>query len=376
MLALAMVDPRTELLGTSGVGKQSKTRASHQEMKGTRSTGPVPLRVKNNAAVAGGVLLIVILCSASQISGREDSTDLVVFFRRAISSPVDVESFRATEKALRELQVPPDLTRSAIRPRDQGIVYYEGGRSGTNYFLRSFTGTNSGTIIGRSGPEDYQVNANTLTHSFGGADPVAGGGRVVFNFLNQFLNMGLADLKQGTVVWDGNEFTATRDDGSLIYGRLEVSNGLPSTLQISSAKESPPFKATAYTYPDKLTSLGGFPKTITISTRNASGLSPVLELALIELQLAVGQLSEETFAPARFMSTNVVYTNIYTNGQLFSTVGGKLLKVLPVAPPVASASRPARRVLVMICLAGLSLVPILTMLARLRGKHSQFTNER
>jgi hypothetical protein len=188
--------------------------------------------------------------------------------------------------------------------------------------------------------------------------------------------MGLADLKQGTVVWDGNEFTATRDDGSLIYGRLEVSNGLPSTLQISSAKESPPFKATAYTYPDKLTSLGGFPKTITISTRNASGLSPVLELALIELQLAVGQLSEETFAPARFMSTNVVYTNIYTNGQLFSTVGGKLLKVLPVAPPVASASRPARRVLVMICLAGLSLVPILTMLARLRGKHSQFTNER
>jgi hypothetical protein len=179
------------------------------------------------------------------------------------------------------------------------------------------------SVVGRVGSNAYQVNPNTLTRTSEAPEtspnnPIAVVGEGAASFVNQILNMGLGDIKAKSILWQGKEFRAVRKDGSPMYGLLGISNGLPASLNISRKKGAPPYLAIGYVYPDPPGSLGGFPKRTIISSLFKDGLHPWMQITLLELQKSEHPLPAEVFAEGRFVTADVVFTNIYRNNALYS----------------------------------------------------------
>jgi hypothetical protein len=315
------------------------------------------------ATIALFVLQPVHACGASTNGASDTQLDEVAFFKRAITSPADIEHFVACEEILRprggSRQASNEKSPSSEGPNPR---FFEGARAGSNYFLRhnfNFeTNQLSGkSVVGRVGSNAYQVNPNTLTLTTETAEtkpdnPVAMMSAATGSFVNQFLNMGLGDIKAATVRWRGDEFTAVRNNGSPVYGLLELSNGLPARLKICSEKGATPYKAIAYVYPEPPASLRGFPKRTIISSLFEDGLHPWMQLTLLQVQEAKRPLPAEAFAEDRFINSSVVFTNIFSNNALYSLrAGGKMIKIDAPGTGSPGAPPPARyRNLVLICL--------------------------
>jgi len=278
------------------------------------------------------------VCAADEKAPTR-ADDLVAFFKRAISSPPDVEHFTVIQRTLRERKMPPGVQLRIPSPTSVPPQFFEGARSGTNYFLRQISETNalinvagSGQVAGRRGSNTYHFSLNSLTYTYDKSDsvspnPLVVSGEAYYSIVSQFLNMGLAAIQPGTITWNGYDFNAVRDGGSPVYGHLELSNGCPSVLSVSSKKGGTPFKSYTYVYPNPPLALAGFPERIFVSVIFEDGLHPFLELTMLEIRLAEYKLPEAFFSETRFITTNITYTNTFTNGELMSVLpGGKLVK--------------------------------------------------
>ncbi len=271
--------------------------------------------------LTSGVVAIALLEDKSQ----PEPKDLVDFFKQAISSPPDIESFVASQRSLR----PPDLPAQMMqflksatnRIADVGTMqFYSGARAGTNFFLSIQQYADSQRTVvqtsGRAGTTVYQINQNAISYGFG-TNAMTAGVQSLFTLVRQILDMGLGGLNPESVVWDGNQFSSQSDYGPAMYGELEFSNHLPFILRISHGKGSPPFETVEYTYPDPPTALGGFPRKIVLSGQTDDGLKPSIEIELQSVHLAARPLPVGFFSEARFKTAAIIYTNIYTEAGLF-----------------------------------------------------------
>ncbi len=258
------------------------------------------------------IVLFCMLVTTNAFAGDLTNSpgDPVAFFKQAISAPPDVEEFNVREYGF--------IGKASCR--------FTGARAGENYFLQAFSDTNGANALaaprrlsaaGRSGATQYEFSQNAVSFAFGsnGFTAVLG---VEFNTTRQILDMGLGEVEPESVKWDGDTFTASNFFGRFEYGELNVSNGLPSRLEISAAKGSPPYKEIDYTYPDPPSSFNGFPAKISILHESDGALIPEVEMQFDSVQLSAEPLPDNFFAAAQFVTPNILYTNIYSNSDVYA----------------------------------------------------------
>jgi hypothetical protein len=295
--------------------------------------------------------------------------DIVVFFKQALSSPPDVEKYVVSQRQLESLTPPIGPPTKA-----GSISYYIGARAGSNYFLQILSGSNGlpdlsekRLIAGRSGTAVYEVSQNAI--SFGvGSNGLVGNVRVFYIVTRQYLGMGISEIEPESLRWVGNTFTATNNHGLAIFGELSISNGLPCRLGVSVAKGSPPYKVVEYTYPNPPQSLSGFPSKMIISRAPYGVAKPFCEVSFYSVQLARRPLSNDFFAAAQFIGTNNIYTNLYSNADLYvQNSRGQMVKAPYVILKSGGYTNSRPRALVFLCLVLATIIPI-TFLILLRKK--------
>jgi hypothetical protein len=252
----------------------------------------------------------------SKADTAETTNDLVTFFKQAMSSPPDVENYVVGQRVFGE----------------GDTMFYNGARSGSNYFLKILSASNApvnldqaDAIAGRSGSSAYWVSQNAVSYGIG-SNGLTGNVEQNFFMAQQFLSMGISETASG-VKWSNNTFTATVW-GHPRYGELSISNGIPSRLEISLAKGSPPYKVVEYTYPDPPTALSGFPSKMKNSSTGPNGkLKSFCEIQFYSIQLAARPLYSNFFASAQFIGPNILHTNVYSNADLYvQTKRGRTVK--------------------------------------------------
>jgi hypothetical protein len=316
---------------------------------------PPTVCVACRAAASAAVLLFAPFLSAvaSDGVGAGVEVDLVAFFRAAVSRPPDVEYFAASQRNLRDVVLPARM-RARVPTLTNGVMYFEGARSGTSFFLREVNPaaapTNTATeqlVVGRRDSENYHLNPNTLYYSHDAPETASSNTLVssvsaFYSIANQFLSMGLGDVEAGSVKWDGNDFSGLRQGALPTYGHLEISNGRPVRLLMSAAKGKSPFKAITYEYPGERNNLDGFPSKIVIWALFSGSLQPLSELRLANVKLS-SQLPGSFFDRAKFVGPNIKYTNVFSNAVVYSVLSGGALIKAPKQPQRQSSSAAAYR---------------------------------
>jgi hypothetical protein len=304
--------------------------------------------------------------------------DLVSFFKQALVLPPDVESFVGSARTLR---LPAGLPGFALNVTNLSRVsFYEGARAGTNFFLRKITGPNaapkpapSELVAGRAGSNIYQLNSNLVTYSFG-KTRIQEGVSDSFTLLSEFLSMGLINVEPKSVIWNGDHLTAldTRT-GNQVFGELQLSNGLPSSLTIRKQERSRPYNVFVYSYPDPPRSRGGYPSKILVLNADGPGQepTPLTEFEIVSLRLAAQPLSEEFFDSSRFKGSNIIHTNVFSNSVMFaSTKAGKMLEV-PTKEVPRDVLRRRKFVIFFVCLVILAAGPIIIFGVAKKSQHQK-----
>jgi hypothetical protein len=259
------------------------------------------------------------------------SEEIVSFFKRAVTSPPDVEYYLVQRHQLRGRR------GGAAESGPRAPQYWHGARSGTNYFLCAAGAGDepldmlaSPMVAGRYGDVAYQFSANAITLTQDQPDkfpnhPLNGVGRGFYELVNQDLNMGLGAIIG--LAWNGNSFHGLLN-GNTVYGELHLSNGLPHVVRVSSRKDSSPFKSCSYRYPSPPSAFGGFPERTLISTLQQGELKPYLEISLLKLRFAESNLPKSFFSETHFLTTNIVHKNIISNADVMAVLpNGKLVNL-------------------------------------------------
>lgn len=242
------------------------------------------------------------------------TNDLISFFKKAISSPPDISEFIVGQRNIRQ---------------QSSFQFFEGARSGTNFFLRINSDSNLPGYkftAGRSKDTIYQLNQTSVSYGVGTNEFIAGT-KVYFSLSSQFLNMGLADIAPDSVEWNSNSFRARNYAGQFRYGELAISNNMPFVLTIYNEKKFP-LKTIEYIYPASQWELCGFPSRMTICSQAGNGLEPVAEIAISHIQIATQSLSAGFFDESQFTNSATSHTHIYSNESLYvSDDNGKIIKI-------------------------------------------------
>jgi hypothetical protein len=299
-----------------------------------------------SALVVGAVVLMTGGLVTVALSGEKPPqvpVDAVAFFKQAISSPLDVESFIAGERNLRSIeelvqedqlvaqmpamknQKPPSLQESLQRAKEmQSEQFYAGARAGSDFYLRFISSPSTPNIpgqdvsvFGRIGSLPYQVGQNNFIYG-SGTNGFVQSIDTMFGVVSQFLDMGLGDIDPASVVWTGNQFTALDRFGKSRYGELVVSNNLPFAIQVSKEKNSPAFKRIQYQYPNPPASLGGFPAKMTFFAPSEGEYKPELEITMYAVQIADRRLPHGFFSDEPFKTAKIIYTNAYINSEVWA----------------------------------------------------------
>ena len=293
-------------------------------------------RLSNDRVVACRLTLLVVMASTFPVSAQDQdrnttsSNDLVLFFKDSIRISPNIEYFSARQRILRQPDTPSSgglFSRAADASTLPPPQMFEGKCSKGNFLLfyiktNSQTGNLYTNIVGRSEVQSYQINANTLVRSADGQGSSATNMAVLLSdaslgMLRQFFNMGIGDMHAESVVWEGSEFKAARGSGVRFHGLLTSSNGIPFELSLSEVQGGKPYKKCVYEYPNPPGSLGGYPARTVVWTMLSDGLSPFLELNILKVQMAGAQIHDEAFNAALFVTTNTLYTAIYSNGSRY-----------------------------------------------------------
>ena len=306
------------------------------------------VKIKFTMAIGAGLLVIggIVTVALSGEKPQQVPVDAVAFFKQAVSSPPDVDSFVIGQRNVRPLgdmvqlaqliaqhspQRPgventntPNPQESLQKAKDmQSEQFYAGARAGSDFYLRYISSPNTpnipaayASIIGRAGSVFYLVGKNDVTYG-SGKNAFVTSVDVQFSLVRTFLDMGLADVEPGSVVWTGNQFTALNHSGKTRFGELEVSNNLPYVLTIAERNNSPVFTKVEYQYPDPPGLLGGFPLKMTTFSASGSEFTPNLEITLYSIHIASSRLPHDFFSDAQFKTAENIYTNAYINSEVW-----------------------------------------------------------
>ena len=313
-------------------------------VKGTMKT-ITWMKIKLAVGVSVAVLLVggTVTVALSGDKPQQVPVDTVTFFKQAISSPSDVDSFIAGQRSLRpiedlaqlaQLLAPRPNVENRLNPQEslqkakqmQLEQFYAGARAGSDYYLRYISSPSTPkipaeneSIIGRAGVVLYQVGKDNVSYG-SGTNAFVASVDSMFGLVRQFLDLGLGDVEPESVVWKGNEFTALNQLGKSRYGELEISNSLPFAVNISEQKNSPVIKRVEYQYPNPPASLGGFPTKMTILTLSEGEYKPNLEINLYSVHIADGRLPHGFFSDDRFKTAKTIYTNAYINSEVWGII--------------------------------------------------------
>ena len=277
------------------------------------------------------------------------SDDPISFFKRAISSPPDVEKYIASQRSI------PSGSAN----------YFVGARAGSNYFMKFISDTDAlrnlnkaNIIVGQSGANAYQIGQDNVSYGIG-SNPLTSNSELLLRKTRQFLDMGITEIDPESVRWEGNSFTATMRGRFARHGELSVSNGLPYRLFISVAKDSPPYKMVEYTYSNPPPPLSGFPSKMVISGNSDGKLIASEEIQIYSVQVAKRPLSDNFFTAAQFIATNIIATNIYSNTDLYVVNRrGQTVKLPDSVKETGGYSNSHPRSLIILCLVLTSIVPL------------------
>jgi hypothetical protein len=249
-------------------------------------------------------LLVVLFFSYAPPLFANSSDDAVSFFKRAITSPPDIESFKVRSKIIKLPPLPPRIAaKIGPRPNFSSTNFAEGARAGQNFYHRGVLADPRGepdwdhpfSTIGRSDLEAYGFTSNSESHA--NTEHMA---KSFHGVVSQYFNMGIGDLKPESVIWNGNEFTAVDSVNASLFGVLEITNGLPACLKISTEKGRPPFKSASFFYPTPIFLFGGFPEKITQNSLFDGDLEPSDEVVFLEVKVAEHPLGKEFFSREQF----------------------------------------------------------------------------
>lgn len=306
-------------------------------------------------------------CHASEPQAM--TNDFVSFFKQMISSPPDVDNFKGRSHAY--LKHGPDKL----------LEFYEGARAGSNFFLTLYPDalemsngqSHALFVLGRAGSSPYEFSANSVTRSIG-SSILQTNVSLLYRETSRFLNMGITVHDPQSVVWTGNNFTATAGN-ERIRGELVVSNNLPSKL-ILSWKTNKVYRMVEYTYPSPPASLQGFPSKMLEFGPSNSVLVPKGETELFFVHLSEQPLSNDFFRDARFIGTNITHTNIYSNNVLYvSSKKGTMVRAVINRSPSA-AHRDGHRLIVFAAILVLFVVgAIFTIVLGIRKNPIQQKNQ-
>jgi len=286
------------------------------------------------------LLLLALGLLGSSVPAADVDTrpiDLVAFFKRATSSPPDVDKFVAGQESfLSEEDFKFLKQASGLTNRHVPFYFYAGARSSSNFFIARLGTNDSDALVGanflqqvngRVGGTLYDRRSNSISIGLG-SNTFAKVTATAFIQVNQLLNMGMGDINPKSVAWNGNNFTAQSLGNQPEYGHLHVSNGIPTRLEIhqGTSRDASLLKIYEYRYPDPPDLYGGFPVETTLLRADGAITARMIFKAV---HLAPKPLTEEFFQHTRFGGTNRIPTNIYNHADTFFSrkSDGKLLQV-------------------------------------------------
>lgn len=245
-------------------------------------------------------------------------------FKKIIKSPPVIEEFEIQSRTIRS-RIPSRIRMPNQSDVTNAFQIYVGSRSGSNFFVQQVNGTEK-NVIGRVELKTYNVvsNAIYLGSGVGGTTNQTSVDRITqscegtFKFVCQLCQIGLADIRSESIVWKGNEFIASDLTGRTQYGLLEVSDGVPQKLEMRWKDGEPPFKTIEFFYQGGHLALAGFPNKIIISVLFDDGLHPFMEIVYAKLKISQEELPNVFFEPTKFLTRDVVYTNIWSASNLTS----------------------------------------------------------
>ena len=325
------------------------TAASGSTLILVKGTMKMMTWVKLKSAIAIGTVVLMtgglVTVALSGETPQKVPENAVAFFKQAISTPLDVDSFIAGERSLRpieelvqlaqpEAQIPA-LKKQKIPSQQENLQkakamqaeqFCAGARARSDFHLRFISSANTPNIpaqdvsvFGRAGSVRYQVGQNNVSYG-SGTNAFVTSIDSMFGFVRQLLDMGLGDLDPESVVWTGNQFTALDRFGKSRYGELVVSNNLPFAIKVSEQKNSPVLKRIEYQYPNPPASLGGFPAKMTIFAVSEGEYKPELEITLYAVHIADRRLPHGFFSDEQFKTAKNIYTNAYINSEIWGTI--------------------------------------------------------
>lgn len=263
----------------------------------------------------GAIIAYSLTLSISRAETMAQSpTNRVAFFKQAMSSPPDIEKFVAKRTNLILPKSDPRL-----------YEYLEGALSGTNFYVHFLPdpgqpadSNHLGTISARVGSSTYELGGHGIVYGVG-TNALTEDVRVQFSLTRQILCMGAGEIEPGTMVWNGDDFTAKNVFGKNVHGSLQVSNNLPLRTEFFLAGEQLPYQTIEYTYGTSADSFAGYPASFLINLKSTKGLLPIAEVEFKSVLLATQRLDPSFFSPSR-LSGAVTYTNAYSNEVFYASL--------------------------------------------------------
>ncbi len=261
------------------------------------------------------------LQSVTEPSTTNHDSDFVMFFKHAINSSPDIETFVAKRTSLRDFSFLPLTISKSLG--SNSVQYYEGALSKSNFSLRFISDPSQpkdsnhlDTIVAKSGSTAYEIGGHGLIYGVG-SNALAQDVRANFGLTRQIVCMGTGEIETETISWDGNNFTATNVLGKNVHGVLLVSNDLPFRLEVWLADNPLPYEAIEYTYPNPPDSFAGYPAKFLIYYKSKNGLAPLAEVEFISIQLSAEELKPEFFSETRY-DDRITYAEMYSDSNHYT----------------------------------------------------------
>jgi hypothetical protein len=200
-------------------------------------------------------------------------------------------------------------------------------------------------------------------------DVVSGFSRGAEGVFAEILNLGIINLKPGSLKWSGDSLVAESQNGELIEGNLLKSSGLPGELQLA-YKGSPRFLV-KYDYlngkphhplgiPDKMVLYAQSPE------KKASLDVPRWQVTIVSVSVPNENAPTESIAPEVFLPERYRSVTVVSNGAYFALIDGKLYpKRKPTEIPAQVSPRgKSGRFLITLLLGCILLAPLLYVVLR------------
>lgn len=205
-----------------------------------------------------------------------------------------------------------------------------------------------GICAGHYGSNYWAIDAGAVLKLFLNYDnltthPTNGDEALVFaasSILSSALNYGMGLLDPATLEWEAeSKFTALAVTGDRISGQvLAASNGLPTLLEWHFENSANSKYTLEYTYGQDF-DLDYYPSKIQLYMGKGGSKQLFVEFKIHKLKTSSSSLAQELFNPKRyFLSSPLipVSTIVFSNGVMFSEVGGQLERVRPILSPTAT----------------------------------------